>query len=451
MQFISIKEHQSVFNNETFKDKFFDSEKEKWKTDNLESEIFHNNKYSSARNGIIPEAYYIGIDWLIENEIALIVNPKINHLDYLKMFMECFKHPTVSNEINKDRRKGENKELIYKINLNKKPIPLLKKNFEITPLLIIHFVKVLEKICICKRGLKKDYIRREENLSSKIKGKIVFANHLKKNTMMGRADRVYCNYQDYSVDCLENQVLKKALVFCQNYLGENLKEEQKNTFIEMNKTISFCKSFFAGVSDLRQAKFLKQFKVNKLYRDYTEALDLAKIILQRFGYNVQESIKKENETNKTPPFWINMALLFEMYVLAKLKDKYGSQIYYQFHGNYGDSDFLKIPNDENDENNEKIIIDAKYKDKYKDGYDIADIRQLSGYARDIKVLEKLFGKEKEKLQEEEKNTVIPCLIIYPNQCEIKEFTSDKLLEEEKNKIEHFTEFYKIGVKLPTLD
>ena len=418
VDFINKKEHQNIKEHQKI-ESLTDEQKAAIK---IPENLIDDNFQTS---------YYIGLDWLIENELALMVKPKIEDLDYLSMFMECFNHAKVSSEISKARN---SKQPIYKIDIDKKSIPLSPQDFEITPLLIIHFIKVLEKIV--KRGLKKDYIRREENLSSKIKGKILFSNHLKKNVMQGRADRVYCNYQDYSVDCLENQVLKKALVFCQNYLNQNLKEKQKDTLQEINKILVFCKSFFAHVSDLRDVRTLKQFRVNKLYRDYDEALKLANLILKRFGYNIQESHQKES---RIPPFWIDMALLFEMYVLAKLKDKYKEKIAYQVSTKGNEVDFIKKDKDE------KIIIDAKYKNAYiKGGYEKEDIRQLSGYARNVKILE--------KLEVVDKNTVVDCLIIYPNQEEgVENFQNfkDNLLTETEP-IADFTKFYKIGVKLPKL-
>ena len=116
-------------------------------------------------------SYFIGLDWLDEKN-ALFVKPKIENLDFLKMFVECLKNVPV--EINKKRRDKE----IYKIHTNKKSIQITQDNFEITPFIIIHFIQVLERIC--KRGLMKNYIRKEENLSSKIKGKILFSNNFKK-------------------------------------------------------------------------------------------------------------------------------------------------------------------------------------------------------------------------------------------------------------------------------
>ena len=90
------------------------------------------------------------------------------------------------------------------------------------------------------------------------------------------------------------------------------------------------------------------------------------------------------------------------------------------------------------------------KKSIQENYEIDDIRQLSGYARDKGILKKLNISENEML-----NTVVPCLIIYPNQdsnnSNFEDF-GDKLIEDKKTKtINEFTKFYKIGIKLPTTD
>lgn len=412
---ISIKEHQNIFCNEKFKELFCDDKNEWQKI--IGCALFEKNAYAENKRETIPESYFIGIDWL-DKETPLFVTPKIKNLDFLQMFVDCFKNPTVANEINKKR----GKDPIYKIDTGKKSIKIEGTDFEITPLLVIHFIKVLERIC--KRGLLKNYIRREENLSAKIKGKIMFAQHFKKNTVLGRADRVYCNFQEHSVDCPENRLLKKALVFSAHYLAKNVSGTE--SISKINQNIAFCKNILTTVSEVKNAHTLKNVKVNKLFKDYKDGLALAQLILKRFSYNIQETEEKQHK--KTPPFWINMSLLFELYTLSKLKEKYGSQIIYQFKGK---SDFLKI--------DEKLIIDAKYKPKYEKKDEIIDdIRQLAGYARDKKVLEKLSVDE---------NTVAPCLIIYPKDEGVEKFNGTKLLEHSE-KIKGFTRFYKIGVKLP---
>jgi hypothetical protein len=123
-----------------------------------------------------------------------------------------------------------------------------------------------------------------------------------------------------------------------------------------------------------------------------------------------------------------------------LKDAYGSKIIYQLsedgkrqtRGHYGDIDFMKL--------DDKILIDTKYKEIYtQDGkYDIDNIRQLSGYARDRKVLE--------KLNITSDNEVVDCVIIYPDKAANDNFKNREL--KEKN-IKQFTKFYKCGVKLPS--
>ncbi len=414
---ITIKEHESLKENEKYLN-LTDEEKENIKKIPKNFNLIDENYKAS---------YYIGTDWLIENELALLVTPKINNLDYLTMFIDCLNNPTVAYELNKKRHDKS----IYKIHLEKEAIPLENNPFEITPLLIVHFIKLVEQIV--KRGLKRDYVRIHKNLSSKIKGKIMFAQHLKKNVMQGRADRVFCNFGEYLVDCPENQLLKKALLFCQSYLTGKLTSAQKETFQKINQKFCLVKNAFSQVSDLKHTAQLKHFKVNKLYRGYDETLKIAQMILKRFGYNIQKT--QQQEAN-IPPFWIDMSLLFELFVLGKLKKAYGDEIDYQVTTKGNEVDFIK-------KGDEKIIIDAKYKSAYIDGgFNIDDIRQLSGYARDTKILEKLGVDD---------GTVVDCLIIYPKKEGIKEFVKDENLLSEKNKkeeINQFTKFYKIGMALP---
>ena len=89
-----------------------------------------------------------------------------------------------------------------------------------------------------------------------------------------------------------------------------------------------------------------------------------------------------------------------------------------------------------------MIIDTKYKRKYQqEKYQAEDIRQLSGYARDTKVLSELGC-----ITVEEQDKVIDCLIIYPDQS-----ASDTLDDDLKeNPINGFTRFYKMAVKLPVI-
>ena len=80
------------------------------------------------------------------------------------------------------------------------------------------------------------------------------------------------------------------------------------------------------------------------------------------------------------------------------------QIIYQANVTTGKSDFLYVDGER------PLILDAKYKPRYGAGaFDVDDIRQLAGYARDRKALKKLGIQE----TEEQSSAVVPCVIIYP--------------------------------------
>jgi 5-methylcytosine-specific restriction enzyme subunit McrC len=360
-------------------------------------------------------SYYIGIDWLKEKESCIVVHPKIENLDYVGMFVHCLKHPEISKFL-KDS---------YHFDFKKPSIPITDFDCELTPFMIVHFLSLVDKIT--KQGLKKNYIVTEENLRSKIKGKIVFSQQLKKNIVAKREDRVYCRFQEYSVDCLENRLLKKAMVFIQRYSSHHL--TQYKELIQKENRLLSC---FENISEEISYSEIKRVKVNALYKEYVEAIDLAKKILQRFGYSYKKADDKTKD-KELPPFWIDMSKLFELYVYSLLKEEYKDCcIEYQKGTKNQIPDFLFVSDNEN------MILDTKYKPQYKTNPpEIEDVRQLSGYARTVKIRERLSIKDE--------TTIVDCVIIYPDDEKSDNFIGRKLKEE---KFDGFTKFYKIGIKLP---
>ena len=366
--------------------------------------------------------YFIGAKWLKENEIALVVNPKIKDLDYLKMFMCCFNNPITSKEISN----------IYDIDLKKTPIQIPSTSFELTPLIIIHFLNLVKKIV--KKGLKRDYIWVENNLNSKIKGKVLINQNIKQNIIKSRPDRTFCKYQEYSQNCLENKLIKKTLDFVFVYFKSHYSKNK-----ELLNLFYFNYTAFSAISNNVDVNDIKSLKTNSLYKEYNETLKIAKIILKRFDYSIQNT---EKNKEKYPPFHIDMSLLFELYVYSKLHKTYGKDILFQYHGKYGDIDFLNVK--------DKTIIDTKYKTYYKENFtgqtqwkrdEIAkDIRQLSGYSRDVNVLKKLNFNLDDNLP------ILDCVIIYPDQNTEK--VDIDSLTFKNNRINQFHKFYKYGIKLP---
>lgn len=267
--------------------------------------------------------------------------------------------------------------------------------------------------------------------------RIMLQKNLQKNIFTQRLDRVYCKFQEYSVDISENKLLKKALMFSQNYLNKFASD--KNAFTEIVEHINNIKPAFSQVSDEIEVHEIKSIRKNKLFKEYTETLRLAKMILQRFDYSMTKS---KSDLKSVPPFWIDMSRLYEVYVYSKLHAAYGDTVRFQVKGECNSVvDFIKI--------DEQLIMDTKYKNYKKQSSNdlLNDIRQLSGYARDEKILESL------NLHTEEK--IVQCVIIYP-ELESSSIENETIFESsvpilelvQGHKIPGFRNFYRLCVKLP---
>lgn len=368
--------------------------------------------------------FYIGTDWLNKNEVAIYVAPKLNdetqQTDYLKLLFSCLRHSDVATYTKN----------LYEIKFEEPFIEIEQKQDLLTPLLVVQFLQVVKTIV--RKELKKSYYKVEYNLNAKIKGKVLVTQTLKQNIIKNKPTKTFCQYDEFGFNCIENRILKRTLVFVQKYLA---------LFPDYSKLVSpvinYCLPAFHEVDENIDLKTLKGITHNSFYKEYKEALHISSLILKRFGYNIKEIDTLNNKTVKVPPFWIDMPKLFELYVLGMLKDKYFNNIKFQIQGTYGQPDFVFVGD------NEKMIIDTKYKRKYQqEKYQAEDIRQLSGYARDTKVLSRLGY-----ITVEEQDKVIDCLIIYPDQN-----ASEKLNDNLKaNPIGGFTRFYKMPIKLPTIE
>ena len=112
---------------------------------------------------------------------------------------------------------------------------------------LFHFFENEDPIFLCTRPLMGRMEKKEENLTGKVKGKIVFSKNIQKNTLRGRDDRVYCRYLEYTEDIIENQILKAALhkaeLFLNKYFGSA--SGNNNSFRDM---VSYCRNALDHVS-----------------------------------------------------------------------------------------------------------------------------------------------------------------------------------------------------------
>ncbi|MFI3306657.1 MAG: hypothetical protein R3Y68_09135 [Rikenellaceae bacterium] len=372
-------------------------------------------------------SYYIGAEW-IDSSHAVVVTPKCTNVDYVEMFATALKHSESSSYFSK----------FYGMDFSGEKIATNAHLSMLTPMLVIHYLSLIKKLL--KVGLRRDYILREENLHSKIKGKIVITRNIKLNNISKRGDRTYCSYQEYTVDTTDNRILKKALHFSKTLICA-LKDHK--LYPSLMKELNSAFAEFESVGDDVEVREIKRCAGGKVYSSYADALKVAQMILKRCNYSLSDV---GNTNDETVPFWIDMARLYEVYVYSKLVEAYGSDnIKFQVEGYRKTAvDFIKL--------DEQVIIDTKYKPHYLIGNRgiVDDVRQISAYARDEKILSN-FG---------EYNDIAPCLIIYPDvtiepdeegdQCnKVVKFSEDSILTQ-SSPIRGFRKFYKLSIPLPQL-
>ena len=377
-----------------------------------------NNKLSFlGLSETLSSSYYIGLAHLTE-DVKLMVLPKINRLGYMEMLRVVFSEKSAASYFSD----------YYGIGFDESAIECSAEDDYLTPFLIIAFVASVR--AILDKGLKRGYVVHEENLNEKIKGKLCLSSHISKNLSASRFDRAYCRFQEYSVDIPENRILKHALRFSKSYItsiaSPVLNKELSDIIAELQ--------LFRDVSEINSVWEIKTVRKNRIYKEYNNAINLARLILRRFDYALSQS---QNQIIKCQPYWIDMSRLFEVYVLHQLRKAFADSILFQVKGAQKTQvDFVKT--------DEKIILDAKYKPYYESSQHniIADVREISGYARDVKILKTMGISEDDQY-------IPTCIIIYPAQTDTNLFDCHKLLKNQLNtKIKGFTNFYKLGIRLP---
>ncbi len=373
-------------------------------------------------------SYYVGAQWDDSCSHAFVVYPKIENIDFMEMFSVCFFNS----------QKEDCFSDIYHIDIDKPRIEIdCSISQALTPILIVHFIASVEKIV--SKGLMHGYVQRSENIKKK-KGRIWVSQNIKKNEVVERRNRIFCQFQEYSTDIIENRLIKKALLISESVLGVvNCKNERITT------SLSRALVAFNEVSDQVERWQISKLKSNSIYKEYKETVELANQILRQYDYSITKASERKNGKQKVPPFWINMPLLFEHYVLGILKKDYGQQILYQFEGSLGEMpDFLF-------DGEEKLILDTKYKATETKLKDLDIIGQLCRYSRDERILSQ-FGLD---VSNGSFNQIIPCIFIYANgyldDIENKKVvynTSEMLKKENWKKFDGFYKFYSICINLP---
>jgi McrBC 5-methylcytosine restriction system component len=374
-------------------------------------------------------SYFVGIDWIVENQLPIYIQPKLNkeskEIDYIGMLLEALQESENLNHL----------EDLVQIDFHRPYILIEQKEDRLSPFLIAQFLQILKRIV--QKGLKKSYYTVTANLNARVKGKILIGKNIKENIVKGKQTHTICQYQEFGVNCDENKILKKAYLFSQRVVQQYEKGVEAQPLLQL---INYIHPVFDAVSDEIDIRKIKTFKSNPLFKEYDQAIKLALLILKHYSYNIT---KIGQQQIMTPPFWIDMSKLFELYVYKKLRTLFSTnEVKYHMKAKYQELDFVLKSHD----NKMLFVIDTKYKPRYHDhNISIDDIRQVSGYARLEKVYKEL------SISDHEQN--IDCLIIYSHQDCDEVFNLDHFIYDKTNDVKKirkedgYVNFYKLGIKL----
>lgn len=369
-------------------------------------------------------SFFIGVDWIIPHEQPILVQPKLNNndneVDFLSMLFEALE----------DVENYEHLDGLFHVDFDCPTIRIEQRQDALTPFLVVEYLQLLKQIV--RKGLKKSYYQVTSNQKSRVKGKILINQTIRQNTKTGAITDTICQFDVFGINSIENRILNKALEIAIGLLP-SFKHQKISA---LKHIIAYITPAFEGVSREVDIHRIKQFKLNPIYKEYERALGIAICLLKKKGYN-QNNLSKTEVV--TPPYWIDMSKLFELYVFKKLRDifPHHKEVIYHLKSNYQEIDFLiNSPG-----NGIQMVVDAKYKPRYENHkVRIDDIRQVCGYAR-MKNVYDILGVDYSK--------TINCMIIYSHQDCPSSFSQDKFrLGNESN---DYVGFCKIGLKLPIID
>jgi 5-methylcytosine-specific restriction enzyme subunit McrC len=268
----------------------------------------------------------------------------------------------------------ETKNILLKMlrTLKKAPFKNLSKaslqitNINIFEIFILMFLDELAELI--KKGIKADYLSKEEN-SSFLKGKIKLKSHLQKNLF--NKERFYIEFDEYSSNRVENKLIKTTLKKLYQ-VSSSLNNKQKlREFIFVFDDVDSSKNI---------NKDFRKCKTDRSMTHYKEILNWCRIFLNNESFCPYKGEKHAHA------LLFDMNLLFESYVAHYFKKRYKDRKIKMQDKRYKLIEAPKLfqlkPDLVVDDN---IVMDTKWKviDSQKNNLDISqsDLYQMYAYGK----------------------------------------------------------------------
>ena len=263
------------------------------------------------------------------------------------------------------------------------------------PLFEIFISMFLDELSyLLKKGIKSDYIQKEDNLKF-LKGKLNINKQIQKNFI--HKERFYVEYDEFMRDRVENRLIKTTLYYLYKKSRSNKNQKRIREFLFIFDDV--------GLSNNIKADF-KKVNLNRQMKDYKQLLLWSKIFL------LGNSFSPYRGNDVAFALLFDMNLLFESYVgeyLKKHLKKHSFDVKLQDKSKYLVEEpkafMLKPDIIINKDKEDMIIADTKWKilskEKLNYGISQADMYQLYAYGTkyNCKKLFLIYPKEEVKKEE----------------------------------------------------
>ena len=236
-------------------------------------------------------------------------------------------------------------------------------------LLEVYFNTFLREIeSLQRRGLIKQYSRETKNVKA-LKGKLEFAQNINKNLI--HKERFFTTHQVYNMDHKIHQILVCALDIVESFSkGSYLYDRCKRIQISLPK-----------ISKVRINKsFLNRVHINRKSKPYTNALDLARLIILNYSPDISSG------RERMISLLFDMNRLWEEFIYIKVKNTLKESDFIvdnkQTKGFIG-YNYLKpdlVIYHKNDPT-QTYVLDTKWKRPKNRSSSINDLRQMYTYCR----------------------------------------------------------------------
>jgi len=331
---------------------------------NNEQTLFLKPSYKNGLGETLQAQNYVGVIQT-QDGITIEILPKIKNLDT-----------------------DNSKKILIKMLKTLKKSPF--KNFNIAhlksskmPLLDIFITMFLEELSkLIQKGIKSDYITKEENLKF-LKGKLQINQQIKMNYI--HKERFFVQYQEFLSNRIENKLIKTTLEFLYKKSKSNKNQQRIREFLFVFDEIGISHNIKTDFSNL---------KLNRQMKDYEQILLWCKTFL------LENSFSPYKGNDVAFALLFDMNLLFESYVYDYLKrngnfDDITAQHREHYLAYENDSGKFRLkPDIVINHQSKTIIADTKWKilseEKNYNGVAQSDMYQLYAYGTKYEKCENMY-------------------------------------------------------------